>query len=424
MGVPDDANPLNRRLPAEVISRVRKPDKNAASKQEEPFITDRPGVLALNPDQRLKWLSKALQKCQDGKLANTLIYDIVTQKSFASGMIEKVGMKMHRAVRANLSIFSQKQQRFLQDSDAPLVKLFGGPPSKRPAADAEAVGAEAAGAEAKAESAVSLAVAGGSAVGSDNMMARVLEFARQKEQERGTSDDGAAVATAGPAIVAAAAQAAAASAAVAAAAASKPRASTVGGGGPGSTMALPDVFEEAEGGSIPKLWERLAKLAPAVRAEVVGSLDTQTKELLEEFLEARIARAGAGAGASSSSGGDVKAGAGGDAGEQPSAKASAKGAANGHASKSISCSRSRKRSQSSRRGRRRSRRKSGRSHGAGSGSSSGVSRDKAKKRKHASTSKKGKDREGGGRRGRRCGSRRRDRSSSSRSGSSGRSSGD
>jgi len=138
MGVPDDANPLNRRLPAEVVSRRRKVEK--VEKEEAPLPTDRGQVLALKPEQRFKWLSKALQKCQEGRLPNTTIFDIVTHAKFASETPGKIGQKMYRAVRANLELFSAKQQRFLEDGECRLVQLFRRPTRSSEAAPAASSG--------------------------------------------------------------------------------------------------------------------------------------------------------------------------------------------------------------------------------------------------------------------------------------------
>jgi len=123
MGVPDDANPLNRRLPAEVISRRHKPEKKKQQEEEAPLETDRGQVLALKPEHRVKWLGKALLKGQEGKVSMTLLYDIIAHTKFSMGASENVGRKMNKIVRANLSHFSQKQQRYLE-GESKLAKDF------------------------------------------------------------------------------------------------------------------------------------------------------------------------------------------------------------------------------------------------------------------------------------------------------------
>mmetsp|Transcript_145965 Transcript_145965/g.406622 ORF Transcript_145965/g.406622 Transcript_145965/m.406622 type:complete len:336 (+) Transcript_145965:83-1090(+) len=206
MGVPDDANPLNRRLPAEVVSRRRKVEK--VEKEETPLATDRGQVLAMKPEHRLKWLSKALQKCQEGKMPTNTIFDIVTHAKFTSDATDKIGSKMYRAVRANLQLFSSKQQRFLE-GECRLVQLFKG------------------------------TVRGG-----DGPDSAVPAAAGSSGDADGAADGAAGIDAAG----------------------------------------------------IASLWARMTQLSPAERVEAVEKLDAATKELLEDFLEARIKRAQGGAG--------------------------------------------------------------------------------------------------------------------------------
>lgn len=121
MGVPDDCNPLNRRVPAEVVSRRHKPEKKL-QEEDVPLEMDRAKVLAMKPEHRLKWLSKALQKGQEGKVTTTL-YDIIAHTKFGLGATPKVGRNMFKIVLANLTHFSQKQQRFLE-GECKLAKDF------------------------------------------------------------------------------------------------------------------------------------------------------------------------------------------------------------------------------------------------------------------------------------------------------------
>eukprot|EP00421_Protoceratium_reticulatum_P063670 CAMPEP_0168422536 /NCGR_PEP_ID=MMETSP0228-20121227/33845_1 /TAXON_ID=133427 /ORGANISM="Protoceratium reticulatum, Strain CCCM 535 (=CCMP 1889)" /LENGTH=180 /DNA_ID=CAMNT_0008436473 /DNA_START=115 /DNA_END=653 /DNA_ORIENTATION=- len=124
MGGADDANPMNRSLPAEVVTRRRKVEKKAAP-EEPPLPLDQRVVLAMRPEQRLKWLSLALQRLQLGKVQSSSIYDIVGHTKFPKDCADKIGAKMYRAVCAHISFFSQKQQRFME-SESKLAQLFKG----------------------------------------------------------------------------------------------------------------------------------------------------------------------------------------------------------------------------------------------------------------------------------------------------------
>jgi len=122
MGGADDANPMNRSLPAEVVSRRRKVEKKQVP-EESPLTLDQRVVLAMKPEQRLKWLFQALQRLQQGKVQSTNIYDIVVHTKFPKDVADKIGLKMYRAIIANISFFSQKQQRFME-TESKLAQVF------------------------------------------------------------------------------------------------------------------------------------------------------------------------------------------------------------------------------------------------------------------------------------------------------------
>lgn len=122
MGVPDDCNPLNRRVPAEVVSRRHRPEKQVPE-ADAPLETERAQVLLLKPEHRVKWLVKAFTKNQEGKVTITVLYDIISHTKFGVGASDKVGRHMFKIVRSNLSLFSQKQQRYLE-GESKLAKDF------------------------------------------------------------------------------------------------------------------------------------------------------------------------------------------------------------------------------------------------------------------------------------------------------------
>ncbi|CAE7723631.1 nhp2l1 [Symbiodinium sp. CCMP2456] len=124
MGVPDDANPMNRRLPAEVVTRKKQTTKKEEKEESSALQVDPKQVHGMKPEHRMKWLAKALQKCQEGKAEKTAIYDIMTHAKFSHDCSSKLGAKMYRLVRAHAVLFSQKQQKFLEGGDYPLHKLY------------------------------------------------------------------------------------------------------------------------------------------------------------------------------------------------------------------------------------------------------------------------------------------------------------
>ena len=46
-------------------------------------------VLAMKADNRAKWLAKALQQAQDGRLSPKSLYDIIAHQKFGNDLSEK-----------------------------------------------------------------------------------------------------------------------------------------------------------------------------------------------------------------------------------------------------------------------------------------------------------------------------------------------
>jgi len=109
-------------LPGEVVSRRRKTEKKKEP-EEPPLQLDQRVVLAMKPEQRLKWLAQALQKLQQGKVQSSGVYDILVHPRFPRDASDRIGVKMYRVVAAHAELFSQKQRRYL-DSDCKLVQLY------------------------------------------------------------------------------------------------------------------------------------------------------------------------------------------------------------------------------------------------------------------------------------------------------------
>eukprot|EP00418_Pyrodinium_bahamense_P042060 CAMPEP_0179205858 /NCGR_PEP_ID=MMETSP0796-20121207/102630_1 /TAXON_ID=73915 /ORGANISM="Pyrodinium bahamense, Strain pbaha01" /LENGTH=314 /DNA_ID=CAMNT_0020910749 /DNA_START=172 /DNA_END=1115 /DNA_ORIENTATION=- len=109
-------------LPGEVVSRRRRAERKEPP-EEPPLLLDPRAVLALKPERRLKWLSSALQRLQQGKVQSSSIYDILVHHKFPQDASNRVGSKMYVAVCAHMALFSQKQQRFLE-TDSKLAQLF------------------------------------------------------------------------------------------------------------------------------------------------------------------------------------------------------------------------------------------------------------------------------------------------------------
>lgn len=117
-----DANPMHRRLPAEVVSRRRneqKPKTETKEKTDEVTV-DLKTAITLKPEARTKWLSKACAMVESGKAKPTDLYDIITNRKFSGGLPDRVGRKLASILKESFSIFSDKQQRYLNSTESPV----------------------------------------------------------------------------------------------------------------------------------------------------------------------------------------------------------------------------------------------------------------------------------------------------------------
>ncbi|CAL1152495.1 unnamed protein product [Cladocopium goreaui] len=119
----EDANPLNRRLPAEVVTRQKREVKKIVENNDEVQV-DLKTALSLKPEARVKWLSKALRMVEDKRASSTELYDIVSNRKFCATMHTRNSQRLRGLILDNLSIFSEKQRRFLRSDEWAPNKLF------------------------------------------------------------------------------------------------------------------------------------------------------------------------------------------------------------------------------------------------------------------------------------------------------------
>lgn len=113
---------MNRRLPAEVITRQKRQVKKKTEevKQIEEVTIELRAVLALKPDARIKWMSRALKMVEEGKASRTELFDIISSRKFASGVPARVCRKLKAETLESLDIFSDKQRRYLKTEEWPI----------------------------------------------------------------------------------------------------------------------------------------------------------------------------------------------------------------------------------------------------------------------------------------------------------------
>lgn len=117
----EDANPLNRRLPAEVITRQRQV-KKAPIQDTEDVKVDLKTATELKPDTRPRWLQRAFKMAVEGRASKTELYDILTSRKFGN-VGPKNGRKLHAIAVESAHIFSDKQQRHLRTEEWVLAKF-------------------------------------------------------------------------------------------------------------------------------------------------------------------------------------------------------------------------------------------------------------------------------------------------------------
>lgn len=119
---PSDANPLHRRLPAEIVSRrtrdvVKKGPTLPKEREEDVVVVDQKTAVSVKPDARPKWLSKACKMTLEGKASATELYNIVVSRRFSSGLPDRIARKLGIIVQKNLTLFSDKQRRHLSSNE-------------------------------------------------------------------------------------------------------------------------------------------------------------------------------------------------------------------------------------------------------------------------------------------------------------------
>lgn len=94
-------------------TRGEKEDEKERGEAEQ-LQLDLKDVILKRPENRLKWLQRALTLAGKRRVQLAAIYDIVQHRKFTDGISHGVGRQMRTLLLANLHLFSQKQQRALQ----------------------------------------------------------------------------------------------------------------------------------------------------------------------------------------------------------------------------------------------------------------------------------------------------------------------
>jgi len=124
-----DANPMHRRIPAEIVSRrTHVPRKLAPQEKErenEDVVVDLKAAIALKPETRPRWLGRACKMVSEDRASSTELYNIIVSRKFSSGIPDRVARRLIAVIEESVELFSDKQQRYLLSSDCPLMVQRG-----------------------------------------------------------------------------------------------------------------------------------------------------------------------------------------------------------------------------------------------------------------------------------------------------------
>ncbi|CAK0894337.1 unnamed protein product, partial [Prorocentrum cordatum] len=149
---------------------------------EEEFSTDVKKVVSTKPVARCKWLTRGMEYAGTGRIAATVLYDIVTHPKFSSGFNSDLRTSMAQMLKANMHLFSQKQQRALLAAFVPADKADKGD-KKRSRSRARRRSAAAAAAAPRAGTAAPAASAARTAAAAPRAAAAARRAAEAQEAE-------------------------------------------------------------------------------------------------------------------------------------------------------------------------------------------------------------------------------------------------
>lgn len=105
--------------------------KNSAPPADDNTDIDLRSVLAMEPELRVKFVSKACKLAGDGKVKVGKLYDVLSSRKVINELGEKQGQRLLKNMTQYLWVFSDKQQRYLKEESA-LATQFTLEPSPKP----------------------------------------------------------------------------------------------------------------------------------------------------------------------------------------------------------------------------------------------------------------------------------------------------
>jgi len=105
--------------------RKHKVTKEQAQKVEDEYVSmDWDHVFPKKPNERKRWLYKALEAAKKGKVKVGPMFDIIVHRKFLEGLKGQVATDCLNLIRGDLTLFSNKQQKQLTSDSFELFRKF------------------------------------------------------------------------------------------------------------------------------------------------------------------------------------------------------------------------------------------------------------------------------------------------------------
>jgi hypothetical protein len=133
-----------RNVPAEVVRREKKGDKEKEKAELESMAYDRRTVLAKKPKDRQKWLQKGMQALSKKEVDANTVFEIISSSGFYDKVTPRMAKQMYEVIEQHWGSFSSRQISLLKSDKCDLQKLVaradeeeegGGPAAKKARTD-------------------------------------------------------------------------------------------------------------------------------------------------------------------------------------------------------------------------------------------------------------------------------------------------
>mmetsp|Transcript_82149 Transcript_82149/g.129391 ORF Transcript_82149/g.129391 Transcript_82149/m.129391 type:complete len:244 (+) Transcript_82149:72-803(+) len=105
--------------------RQRKVTKEQVQKEEEEYVSLAwDDIFPKKPNDRKRWLYKAMEAARHGKIKSQPLFDIIVHRKFLEGLKGQIATDCLNIIRGDLEVFSRKQQKQLTSDSYELFRKF------------------------------------------------------------------------------------------------------------------------------------------------------------------------------------------------------------------------------------------------------------------------------------------------------------